>query len=144
MFGGYWFLYATLPFGWKISSFIYHSIGLASSGYLRAPGTLCSLYINDRLNGEILTSSGPWSVLHASVKWCSRLVNEKNFPIGGSWTHGRVQFPGEMTGMLVCPCPRMLLAMGGVVFSICPLASRNLETIGFNNKNSSIYQLQRC
>ena len=62
-FGGFWFVCATLPFGWKISPYIYHTIGLVASGFLRAQGIPCSLYIDDRLNGEILTSSGPWSVL---------------------------------------------------------------------------------
>ena len=62
---GYWFVCVTLPFGWKISPYIYHTIGLAASGFLRAQGVPCSLYIDDRLNGELLTSSGPWSVLRA-------------------------------------------------------------------------------
>ena len=34
-FGGLWFVCTTLPFGWKISAYIYHSIGLAATGYLR-------------------------------------------------------------------------------------------------------------
>lgn len=38
---------------------------MAASGFLRAEGVPCSLYIDDRLNGELLTSSGPWSVLPA-------------------------------------------------------------------------------
>ena len=58
---GWWFVCTTLPFGWKESPFIYHSIGLAVSSYLRCLGVPCSLYINDRLNGELITSSGPWS-----------------------------------------------------------------------------------
>ena len=32
---------------------------------MRAQGVPCSLYIDDRLNGEILTSTRPWSVLPA-------------------------------------------------------------------------------
>lgn len=58
---GWWFVCATLPFGWKESPFIYHSVGLAVSGYMHSHGIPCSLYIDDRLNGELLTSSGPWS-----------------------------------------------------------------------------------
>ena len=58
---GWWFVCATLPFGWKESPFIYHNVGLAASGYFRSLGIPCSLYIDDRLNGELLTSSGPWS-----------------------------------------------------------------------------------
>jgi len=29
-------------------------------GFLRSQGIPCSLYIDDRLNGEILTTTGPW------------------------------------------------------------------------------------
>lgn len=54
-----------MSFGWKISPYIYHTTGLAASGYLRAQGIPCSPYIDDRLNGEMLTSTGPWSVLPA-------------------------------------------------------------------------------
>ena len=61
--GGFWFVCTTLPFGWKFSPYIYHTIGLVASGYLRAHGIPCSLYIDDRLNGELVTSQGPWSFL---------------------------------------------------------------------------------
>ena len=37
-FGGLWFVWATLPFSWKISPFVYHTIGLAATGFLRAQG----------------------------------------------------------------------------------------------------------
>ena len=63
--GGLWFVCRTLPFGWKILPFIYHSIGLAVSSFLHDQGIPCSLYIDDRLNGELLTQSGPWSVLYS-------------------------------------------------------------------------------
>ena len=58
--GGLWFVCRTLPFGWKILPFIYHSIGLAVSSFLRDQGISCSLYIDDHLNGELLTQSSPW------------------------------------------------------------------------------------
>lgn len=58
---GVWFVCTTLPFGWKESPFIYHTIGLVASGYFRRLGIPCSLYIDDRLQGEVFTSSGPWS-----------------------------------------------------------------------------------
>lgn len=60
---GFWFVCTTLPFGWKISPFIYHTIGLAATNFFRSIGIPCSLYIDDRLNGELMTASGPWSVL---------------------------------------------------------------------------------
>ena len=52
---GFWFVCTTFPFGWKISPYIYHTIGLVASGYLRTRGIPCSLYIDDRLNGELET-----------------------------------------------------------------------------------------
>ena len=58
---GWWFVNATLPFGWKNSPFIYQSIGLAAVSYLRDLGVACSLYIDDRLVGEIFTQEGVWS-----------------------------------------------------------------------------------
>jgi len=58
---GWWFVCTTLPFGWKESPFIYHTIGSAASGYFRKMGIPCSLYIDDRLHGELFTTSGPWS-----------------------------------------------------------------------------------
>ena len=65
-FGDLWLVCTTLPFGWKISPYVYHTIGLASSGFLRAKGVRCSLSIADRLSGELLTCSCPWSQLPAN------------------------------------------------------------------------------
>ena len=45
--------YNTLPFGWKISPFVYHTTGLLASNFLRATGIPCLLYIDDRHNGEL-------------------------------------------------------------------------------------------
>ena len=59
----FWFVCTTLPFGWKISPYIYLTIALVASGYLRARGIPYSLYIDDQLNGELVTSQGPWSIL---------------------------------------------------------------------------------
>ena len=53
---------ATLPFGWKISPYIYHTIGSAATTFFRSIGIPCSLYIHDRLTGEIMTGTGSWSV----------------------------------------------------------------------------------
>ena len=53
---------ATLPFGWKESAFIYHSTGLAASSVTRDLGIPCSLYIDDRLNSELVSPDGCWSV----------------------------------------------------------------------------------
>ena len=51
--GGWYFTYNTLPFGWKISPFVYHTTGLLACNFLRAIGIPCLLYIDDRHNGEL-------------------------------------------------------------------------------------------
>ena len=75
--GGLWFVCTTLPFGWKISPFIYHSLGLVTSRFVRGQGVPCSLYIDDRLNGELSTQSGAWSVLFANRRREYRLCAAK-------------------------------------------------------------------
>ena len=54
--GGWYFVYNTLPFGWKISPYIYHSTGLMVSNLFRSMGIPCSLYIDDRHNGQLQIS----------------------------------------------------------------------------------------
>ena len=50
---GWYFTYATLPFGWKASAFIYHSIGLGATSFIRSLGVPCSQYIDDRHVGQL-------------------------------------------------------------------------------------------
>lgn len=47
-FGGFFMVYSTLPFGWKASAFIYQSIGMCVTSYLRTFSVRNSLYIDDR------------------------------------------------------------------------------------------------
>lgn len=66
MFGlcwdGWYFVYASLPFGWKASAYVYHSTGLVATSYIRTLGVPCSQYIDDRHNGQLVTISGcSWS-----------------------------------------------------------------------------------
>ena len=51
--GGWYFTSNTIPFGWKASAYIYHSIGLLASHYFRSLRIPCSLYIDDRRKVEI-------------------------------------------------------------------------------------------
>ncbi len=51
--GGWYFTYNTLPFGWKISPFIYHSTGLVATNFFRSLKIPCLLYIDDRHNGQL-------------------------------------------------------------------------------------------
>ena len=55
--GGWYFVYNTLPFGWKISPYVYHSTGLMVSNFFRSMGIPCSLYIDDRHNGQLQISA---------------------------------------------------------------------------------------
>ena len=54
-FGGFYMVYATLPFGWKASPFIYQSIGISVTSYLRKLSVCNLLYIDDRL---VITKGG--------------------------------------------------------------------------------------
>lgn len=50
---GQYFTYSTLLFGWKASAYLYHSIGLAATCYVRSLGVPCSQYVDDRHNGQL-------------------------------------------------------------------------------------------
>ncbi|CAG2207256.1 unnamed protein product [Mytilus edulis] len=56
-FGGWFLVYNTIPFGFKTSAYIYHTIGLAATGFCRKLGVPCLQYIDDRLIVEFLTVS---------------------------------------------------------------------------------------
>ena len=47
-YGGYFMTYTTIPFGFKASPFIYQTIGMNVTSYLRGLGVLNILYIDDR------------------------------------------------------------------------------------------------
>ena len=54
---GWYFVSNTIPFGWKSSAYVYHTIGLLASHYFRSIFIPCSLYIDDRHTGELLQSN---------------------------------------------------------------------------------------
>ena len=54
--GGWYFTYNTLPFGWKISPYAYHTIGLMVTNFFRLISVPCLLYIDDRQNGQLKIS----------------------------------------------------------------------------------------
>lgn len=65
----WYFVYNTIPFGWKGSAYVYHSIGMAATSYIRSLGMPCSQYIDDRHTGQLSpspecrSSVGDWSEL---------------------------------------------------------------------------------
>ena len=54
--GGWYFTYNTLPFGWKISPYVYHNTGLVATNFFRSLNVPCLLYIDDRHNGQLQIS----------------------------------------------------------------------------------------
>ncbi|KAL9956108.1 hypothetical protein ACROYT_G037537 [Oculina patagonica] len=64
---GWYFVYNTIPFGWKGSAYVYHSIGMAATSYIRSLGVPCSQYVDDRYVGQL--SPPPES--RASAEDCS-------------------------------------------------------------------------
>ena len=83
---GFYFVFRTLPFGWKASAFIYHKLGLAVSGAARSIGVPVSQYIDDRHVGQLFTaplrmSRGPsfQRALAAAYIMCYLLVEAGYF-----------------------------------------------------------------
>ena len=50
-FGGWYMQYATLPFGWSLSPYIYQSTGMQITQFLRTQGVVMLQYLDDRLIG---------------------------------------------------------------------------------------------
>ena len=50
---GWYFVFNTIPFGWKASAYLYHTIGMAATSYVRSLGVPCSQYIDDRHVGQL-------------------------------------------------------------------------------------------
>ena len=46
-------MYNTIPFGWEASAYLYHTIGMAATSYVRSLGIPCSQYIDDRHVGQL-------------------------------------------------------------------------------------------
>ena len=62
---GWYFCYKTLPFGWKVSAYIYHTVGLAATSHIRSLGVLCSQYVDDRHVSQLALHQD----LQRSLKW---------------------------------------------------------------------------
>ena len=50
---GWYFVYNTIPFGWKANAYLYHTIGMAATSYVRSLGVPCSQYMDDRHVGQL-------------------------------------------------------------------------------------------
>jgi hypothetical protein len=50
-FGGYYLQYKCLPFGWSESPFVYQSVGMQATVFLRSRGVVTTQYLDDRFLG---------------------------------------------------------------------------------------------
>ena len=50
-FAGHWFCDTTLPFGWKLSAYVYTTVGEVLSEWVRSRGIYTALWIDDRFLG---------------------------------------------------------------------------------------------
>ena len=50
---GFYFMYKTLPFGWKASAYVYNTISMAATCHIRSLGVPCSNYIDDKHLGQL-------------------------------------------------------------------------------------------
>ena len=55
---GWFFVYNSLPFGWSPSSYVYHSVGLGPSHFIRTKRVPLSQYIDDRHIGQLRLPQG--------------------------------------------------------------------------------------
>ena len=62
-----YFVFRTLPFGWKASAFIYHNLGLFVTGAARWFGVPVSQYIDDRHVGQLFRSPALASLVPSKV-----------------------------------------------------------------------------
>jgi hypothetical protein len=80
-FGGYLMVYNTLPFGWKASPFIYQTVGMCVTTYLRKLSVQTTLYIDDRFvvskgndkEGEELVIMEARKLVYVIVKLLTRI-----------------------------------------------------------------------
>ena len=76
-FGGFYFQYTVLPFGWSISPFVYQTIGMQVTTLLRTRGMITTRYLDDRFLSPLLgirkpamTSTGLSIYYNAAVLTC--------------------------------------------------------------------------
>ena len=61
---GWYFVYNTLPFGWSPSAYVYHTMGLGATNFIRSNNVPASQYINDHHVGQLQlpsNQSSNWS-----------------------------------------------------------------------------------
>ncbi|KAK3751012.1 hypothetical protein QZH41_020176, partial [Actinostola sp. cb2023] len=72
------FVSNTIPFGWKLSAWIYHSTGLVATHFFRSIGIPSSLYIDDRHIGELQLDTPGTIPLSATPRDRTKLTNAQD------------------------------------------------------------------
>ncbi|KAK3744244.1 hypothetical protein QZH41_015497 [Actinostola sp. cb2023] len=75
---GWYFVSNTIPFGWKLSAWIYHSTGLVATHFFRSIGIPSSLYIDDRHIGELQLGTPGTIPLSATPRDRTKLTNAQD------------------------------------------------------------------
>ena len=57
-FGGFYMQYKTLPFGWSLSPYIFQTVGMQVTQFLRLKGVTTLQYLDDRLLGPKINTPG--------------------------------------------------------------------------------------
>ena len=87
--GGHYFRCNTLPFGWKNSAFVYHTINLAAMSFLRTRAISGLIYIDDRLIEEYrgtLTRScdSPFNRSDIAIRFAVKVLGDLGYFINTS------------------------------------------------------------
>ncbi|KAK3735069.1 hypothetical protein QZH41_010773 [Actinostola sp. cb2023] len=75
---GWYFVSNTIPFGWKLSAWIYHSTGLVATHFFRSIGIPSSLYIDDRHIGELQLGTPGTIPMSATPRDRTKLTNAQD------------------------------------------------------------------
>ena len=88
---GWYFVNNRIPFGWKASAYLYHTISMAAISYVQSLSIPCSQYIDDRHVGQLAPCHRPskpaieWSNLEyadATAFICASILISLGYFIG--------------------------------------------------------------
>ena len=114
---GWYFCYKTLPFGWKASAYVYHTVGLAATCHIRSLGVRYSQYIDDRHVSQLALRRD----LQDSLKW-------SNFQLAEAAVLLCVQFWFALNTSLASPNPFLLSRLESGLWVFCLIPSFKLSS----------------
>ncbi|KAK3731002.1 hypothetical protein QZH41_006641 [Actinostola sp. cb2023] len=90
---GWFFVFHTIPFGWKASAYVYHTFGMGATSFIRSLGVPCSQYIDDRHFGQLVPTQGSglgWSnmeLAEAAIFLAASVLSSLGYFIGLAKSH---------------------------------------------------------